>query len=189
MAGDRHYRNVSAGNEHTCAVTLADIAFCWGLGHWGELGTGHSSSATSRCASIGGLRWRRVFAGGQATCGVTMDDVAYCWGFVLGGKQPTKVPGNLRFRQVWVGGGDYTDAQHEEPDTPHACGITREDKAYCWGWGGDGELGGGNGDFSSTPVGGLRQPPLASGGRRVLPHLRRHPGGSGLLLGLQSVRL
>ena len=133
VAGGRHFRNVSVGNEHTCAVTPGDIAFCWGLGHWGELGTGHSQFSDVPVRVYGGLRWRRVVAGGQATCGVTMDDVAYCWGFLLGGKQPTKVPGGLLFRQVWVGGGDYTDAQHEEPDTPHACGITPEDKAYCWG--------------------------------------------------------
>ena len=152
VAGDRRFRNVSAGNEHTCAVTPADIAFCWGLGHWGELGTGHSQFSDVPVRVFGSLRWRRVVAGGQTTCGVTMDDVAYCWGFRLGGKQPTRVPGGILFRQVWVGGGDYTDAQHEEPDLPHACGITPDDKAYCWGWGGDGELGQGTGMSSSTPV-------------------------------------
>jgi alpha-tubulin suppressor-like RCC1 family protein len=158
VAGGHHFRNVIVGNEHTCAVTPGNIAFCWGLGHWGELGTGHSQFSNVPVRVYGGLRWRRVYAGGQATCGVTLDDVAYCWGFLLGGKQPTKVPTVLRFRQVWVGGGDYTDAQHEEPDTPHACGITAEDKAYCWGWGGDGELGQGTGMSSSTPV-------AVSGGR------------------------
>ena len=152
VAGDRRYRNVSAGNEHTCAVTPADIAYCWGRGHWGELGTGHSTFSSVPLRVFGSQRWRRVVAGGQVSCGVTMEDVAYCWGFLLGGKQPTRVPGSLLFRQVWVGGGDYTDAQHQEPDTPHACGITPEDKAYCWGWGGDGELGGDAGGFSSTPV-------------------------------------
>jgi alpha-tubulin suppressor-like RCC1 family protein len=153
VAGGRRYRNVSAGNEHSCAVTPANIAFCWGLGHWGELGTGHSTFSSTPLRVFGSLQWRRVVAGGQVSCGVTMEDVAYCWGFLLGGKQPTKVPGGIQFRQVWVGGGDYTDAQHQEPDTPHACGITPEDKAYCWGWGGDGELGqGGSIGFSATPV-------------------------------------
>jgi len=158
VGGGHHFRNVIVGNEHTCAVTPGDIAFCWGLGHWGELGTGHSQFTNLPVRVYGGLRWRRVYAGGQASCGVTLDTVVYCWGFLLGGKQPTKVPGGLQFRQVWVGGGDYTDAQHEEPDTPHACGVATDDKAYCWGYGGEGELGQGTGMSSTTPV-------AVSGGR------------------------
>jgi alpha-tubulin suppressor-like RCC1 family protein len=71
---------------------------------------------------------------------------------LLGGKTPTRVPGGLFFRQVQAGGGDFTDAQHEEPDLPHACGITREDRAYCWGYGGEGELGQGSRTSSNTPV-------------------------------------
>jgi alpha-tubulin suppressor-like RCC1 family protein len=152
VAGDRRFRNVTAGNEHTCAVTPGDIAFCWGFGRWGELGTGHSQSSNVPVRVSGGLRWRRVVAGGQASCGVTLDDVAYCWGYQLGGKHPTRIPGGIHFRQVNVGGGGYEDAQENEPSNPHACGITPEDKAYCWGWGGEGELGNGKSAFSATPV-------------------------------------
>jgi alpha-tubulin suppressor-like RCC1 family protein len=151
VAGGRRFRNVSAGNEHTCAVTPFDVAFCWGNNHFGQLGTG-SGFTNAPVKVVGGLRWRRVTAGGSVTCGVTSGDVAYCWGFRLGGKTPTRVPGGLFFRQVQVGGGDFTDAQHEEPDLPHACGITREDRAYCWGWGGEGQLGHGSPISSTTPV-------------------------------------
>ena len=151
VAGGRRFRNVSAGNNHSCAVTPADVAFCWGSNPFGQLGTGGGfTNVPARV--LGGLRWRRVTAGGSVTCGVTTGDLAYCWGFSLGGRTPTRVPGGLFFRQVQVGGGDFTDAQQNEPDTPHACGITREDRAYCWGWGSEGQLGQGAWMSSTPPV-------------------------------------
>jgi alpha-tubulin suppressor-like RCC1 family protein len=151
VAGDRRFRNVNAGNNHTCAVTPSDIGFCWGLNNgFGQLGTGGGFSATpARIA--GGLRWRRVTAGGQYTCGVTTDDRAYCWGYQVGPK-PVAVEGGLRFRQVVAGGGGFTDAQGTEIDPPHACGVTTGDRAYCWGWGGEGQLGNGLRSSSTNPV-------------------------------------
>jgi alpha-tubulin suppressor-like RCC1 family protein len=152
VAGDRRFRNVNAGNNHTCAVTPFDVGFCWGHSNrFGQLGTGGGASVTpARIA--GGLRWRRVTAGGQYSCGVTTDDRAYCWGYNVG-PRPVAVEGGLRFRQVVAGGGGFTDAQREEPDAPHACGITRDDRAYCWGYGGEGQLGDGTRTFlQRTPV-------------------------------------
>ncbi len=151
VAGDRRFRNVNAGNNHTCAVTPSDVGFCWGLNNsFGQLGTGGGFSATpARIA--GGLRWRRVTAGGQYSCGVTTDDRAYCWGLNVGPK-PVAVEGGLRFRQVVAGGGGFTDAQGQESDPPHACGVTTDDRAYCWGWGGEGQLGDGTRTTQRAPV-------------------------------------
>jgi alpha-tubulin suppressor-like RCC1 family protein len=151
VAGDRHFRNVNAGNNHTCAVTVLDVGFCWGLNNsFGQLGTGGGfSQAPARIA--GGLRWRRVTAGGQYSCGVTTDDRAYCWGYTLG-PRPVAVGGGLRFRQVVAGGGGFTDAQREQSDDPHACGIATDDRVYCWGFGGEGELGDGTRNSHATPV-------------------------------------
>lgn len=152
VAGDRRFRNVNAGNNHTCAVTPSDVGFCWGLNNgFGQLGTGGGFSATP--ARIAGrLRWRRVTAGGQYSCGVTTDDRAYCWGFNVG-PTPVAVEGGLRFRQVVAGGGGFTDAQRTESDLPHACGVTTADRAYCWDYGSEGQLGDGTRTFRTrTPV-------------------------------------
>jgi alpha-tubulin suppressor-like RCC1 family protein len=151
VAGNRRFRNVNAGNNHTCAVTPSDVGFCWGLNNgFGQLGTGGGFSATpARIA--GGLRWRRVTAGGQYSCGVTTADRAYCWGYNVGPK-PVAVEGGLRFRQVVAGGGGFTDAQRTEIDPPHACGVTTNDRAYCWGWGGEGQLGDGTRTTRRNPV-------------------------------------
>src|SRR3954449_1935228 len=40
VLGGHRFRQVSAGNGHTCALSTDDLAYCWGGGFW--LGTGTS---------------------------------------------------------------------------------------------------------------------------------------------------
>lgn len=140
VAGSRRYRQVRAGRDFTCAITTADVAFCWGLNTFGQLGTGTGGKSPSPVRVVGGHEWRQLNAGEEHVCGVTRDDRAFCWGMGFWGQlghgteearsRPTAVAGGLRFRQVTAGG-------------KHSCGITTQDKAYCWGDNNDGQLGDG----------------------------------------------
>jgi alpha-tubulin suppressor-like RCC1 family protein len=40
VVGAHQFRMVDAGNDHACAVTTGDRAFCWGRGNFGQLGDG-----------------------------------------------------------------------------------------------------------------------------------------------------
>src|SRR5207253_2529824 len=88
---------VSAGNSHTCGVTISGAAYCWGRG--GILGDGTSSDQTSPVPVAGGLRFRMIsaYVGPYVdrTCGATGAGAAYCWGAT-----PAPVSGDLTFRAV-----------------------------------------------------------------------------------------
>jgi alpha-tubulin suppressor-like RCC1 family protein len=157
VAGGRQFRNVSAGQEHTCGVTTTDRAFCWGMNEFGQLGDSTDVGARlvpSRVA--GGRRFRQVDTGASFTCGVTTSDRAFCWGNgrvgqIGDGKTilrfwPRAVSGMHVFTRVTAGGF-------------HACGVTAENRTYCWGWNLQGAVGDGTISMRTTPVavvGGLR---------------------------------
>ena len=80
---------VAAGGTHTCALTAAGEAYCWGQGTYGQLGTGVAPTAsTVRGAVTGGLTFVALSVGtsSEHTCGVTPDSVTYCWGYSLYGQ-------------------------------------------------------------------------------------------------------
>jgi alpha-tubulin suppressor-like RCC1 family protein len=165
VPGGRRFVRLRSGTYHTCGVNPYDVGFCWGKKAFGELGAGtnyYTGETPIRIA--GGLSFRSVIAGGGFTCGVTTSNKGYCWGYNLDGavgdgtrtnrNKPTAVAGGLSFRSVIAGGGLISDEQGTEVDETHACGLTTDNLAYCWGQGSNGQLGDGtpDGTFTSSRV-------------------------------------
>ena len=72
---------VSAGGHHTCGVSSAFRAYCWGLNSDGQLGDGTTAQRSSPNSVSGGLRFVSVTAGKEShSCGWTDRGDAYCWG-------------------------------------------------------------------------------------------------------------
>ena len=74
------FRQVSAGEKHTCGLTTDDRAYCWGLNEHGQLGDGSKLSRSRPTPVARGLLFSQISAGSRHTCGVTLDGQAYCWG-------------------------------------------------------------------------------------------------------------
>lgn len=132
------FTTVTTGATHTCALTTAQRAYCWGDNSEGELGSGDRFDSTVPVAVGGGHTFLAVDAGVDFTCGVTTGGEAYCWGRnstgALGNAAtprstvPALVSGGVLFRAVAAGG-------------DHACGLADDGRAYCWGANDHGQLG------------------------------------------------
>jgi alpha-tubulin suppressor-like RCC1 family protein len=141
------WASVSTGGDHTCAVTDAGAAYCWGAGAYGQLGNGGTSPSAVPVpvdAPAGGaVLWQAISAGAFHTCGVTDGGSLYCWGSngagTLGvGSPDTEVTvptlvldppsGPVTWATVSSGGN-------------HTCALTTAGAAYCWGVSWSGQLG------------------------------------------------
>lgn len=151
VAGNRRFRQIRAGARHTCAVTFADVAFCWGENFYGQLGAvteGFLQSNVPLRVETGGPVFRRILPGGSHTCALTATGVAYCWGDGRFGqlgngtltttRTPTRVSGSRTYAQLTAG-------------SFHTCGVSAG-KAYCWGDNGSGGLGDGTQTSRSVPT-------------------------------------
>jgi alpha-tubulin suppressor-like RCC1 family protein len=143
------FTSISAGFDHTCGVTAAGDAYCWGTNELGQLGDGSTTDQVNPVLVSGGLSFTAVSAGLQYTCGVTAGGAAYCWGRNGIGQlgdgttsdhdAPAPVSGGLSFTTVVAG-------------TVHTCGVTTVGAAYCWGSNGFGEVGDGSTSHRLAPV-------------------------------------
>src|SRR5215208_6934783 len=144
------YAQISTSDSHTCAITTAGRAYCWGNNENGELGDGTRITRHVPTAVAGNLVFRNVSAGYGHSCGVTTDFLAYCWGNPLDGRlgtgppsthlTPARVAGGLKFRTVAAG-------------VAHSCGLTAStERGYCWGNNSLGQLGDGTKTSRNRPA-------------------------------------
>lgn len=153
VAGGIKFRQISAGSDHSCGVSLANTAYCWGHDDWRQLGDGKSGYTTSPVAVQLAEAVRMIEAGPAFSCAVTIAGKAYCWGAnsigQVGDGQPiaygnvfvalpNEVVGNQIFASIDLGN-QYT------------CGTTFTGNVYCWGRNGNRFGNGPQGVDASSP--------------------------------------
>ncbi len=135
---------IDAADTHTCALTGAGSAYCWGDDDFGQLGNGAAGSSPTpvQVVGVGGTSFlsnvANIDTGMWHTCAAIRDGRAFCWGNdgvgQLGNddggdsQTPTQVRGVdgagflANVKQIGVG------------DAPR-CAVTSDGNVYCWGGG------------------------------------------------------
>ena len=148
LAGDR-FKRIVVGNDFSCGLSAAGLAFCWGSDTQGKLGNGASTAnelvpSAVDASNLGGEGFVTLVAGSHHACGLTASGTAYCWG-------------RDDYGQCGDGDGLTSHASPVAVDTAglaegdtfilltagayHSCGLTAHGRAYCWGEDYNGQLG------------------------------------------------
>ena len=152
---------------HFCATTGTGTGVCWGSGPARPAGS-------TGAFNPGGGPWAELSVGRLTSCGLSTGGTGYCWGinqrgeggvaslapFAPAGAVPNlPVDGGLTFKSIvagWI----------------HACGITPDGSAYCWGDNSYGQIGIGIADTVAVRsptrvVGSERWLQISTGGRNT----------------------
>ena len=73
---------ISPGLHHTCGLTSAGTAYCWGLNEYGALGDGTVENRLIPTAVVmpAGVRFASISAAGGYSCALSTAGAVYCWG-------------------------------------------------------------------------------------------------------------
>jgi alpha-tubulin suppressor-like RCC1 family protein len=159
-------RAVAGGGAHTCAITTANHARCWGANDLGQLGTNITATAVGDVAGemstlqeseLGTRRIFQVVAGADHTCailGSASPGPVKCWGYngdgALGigntldrGDEPNEMGTNLPTLALGTG----RNAKWLAAGDGHTCAVLDNNTLKCWGRNDMGQEG--MGDFTT----------------------------------------
>ncbi len=138
--------DVSAGQDHSCAVTNDGQSWCWGRNNYGQLGDNSTTNSSvpvgPHAGAIPAGTVTRISAGMSHTCAVA-NGRAYCWGRGNYGQLGfNSTQSNLPAAVNTSYGLGTQTVTEVSAGANHSCVIAAA-KAYCWGYDNSGQVGNG----------------------------------------------
>ena len=124
-----HYRAISAGRQHTCAIDLEGNGWCWGANDSGQLGDG-----TLRDRDVPGLvtlprRLSSISAGRAHSCATDASGTVLCWGSNDHGQSGAVAGAAIKVPSPAVGA---PVASRVSVGDNHSCAVGTSG-LFCWG--------------------------------------------------------
>lgn len=152
---------ISAGDQHACAVLTSGALWCWGFNSYGQVGNGSTSISQSTPVQVSalGTSVAKVGAGQSNTCargkGATGGKL-WCWGWGSGYKVGDGTQGQTcggvschpNPVEVAAMGTNVTEIAVGGNQT---CAAKADGTLWCWGIGTYGEIGVGSNSWQQTP--------------------------------------
>lgn len=141
--------SISAGADHTCAVTQSGALYCWGLNDRGQLGDGTTidhrlpalvSGLSSGVSAVDTMAY-------QFTCALMTVGTVKCWGSNQDGALGI---GNQADFSIPVDVLKLTGVVQLDVGNRNVCAVTRQNVGYCWGFNMVGGVGAGDAKFLYT---------------------------------------
>jgi alpha-tubulin suppressor-like RCC1 family protein len=137
-----------------CAVVmtggLGTEVLCWGDNSSGELGNNKTTDTTTPVKVKGLSGVVQVTTGGRHACALTKQGAVSCWGSNGNGQLGDGTTTDRHTPVAVVG--LPAKAVQVEAGGRHTCALLTNGTVWCWGKGGNGELGNGSTSDSSMPV-------------------------------------
>lgn len=132
------WASVSAGDDHTCAITTDGSLWCWGANHAMQLGLGDTDQRDEPVQVGTSTDWTLVASDTFNSCAINSDAELYCWGRNLEGQLGL---GDTDDRGVPSRVGPDTSWMHVACGRFHNCGQRPDGRVLCAGQNEDGQLG------------------------------------------------
>jgi len=142
---------VSAGQDHTCALTEASRVKCWGSNEYGQLGDGTTDNRLTPVDVVGITEEvTAISAGAYHTCMLTSAGGVKCWGYNYAGQigDATNTDRNTPVDVMGLASG----VKEVSAGSGHTCVITSAGGVKCWGGNNAGQLGDGTNIYRNTPI-------------------------------------
>lgn len=140
---------ISAGVDHTCAITTSNGIKCWGNNDQGQIGDGTQNMRLVP-TDVSGLATgsAQVSAGAKFTCALLTSGGVKCWGANTlgsvgsnGGQFMQLTPVDVAGLSSGVAAIASAGSDYNSSGDGHTCALLQAGPVLCWGRGSNGQLG------------------------------------------------
>jgi alpha-tubulin suppressor-like RCC1 family protein len=153
------WKQVSAGDNHTCAIAIGGKAYCWGFNNVGQLGDGTNNNSLVPVpvytgGVLSGKTVKSISVSDSFACVIASDSKLYCWGNGGNGRlgRGSTTSSNVPVAVNTLGVLNGKNISALSLGWHHACALATDQKVYCWGYGTNGQLGNNTTADSTSPV-------------------------------------